>query len=307
MYFLSFQYLKQIRPLFILAVLSLFISSCEDTDCIYADKRLCDPNFDRKIYEGLVPFSEDLSNYQQRHLLEDFTGFLCTNCPAATSMAVNLKNQYPERLTVVGVHCTFIFAAPATNDPDEPFYKDFRTEEGEIYHEILTNSGPLPNGIIDRVKPPISASQWTEKLAELMAVNEPAYFLRIKSLQVSADSSSLVAKVLVKPLNAPDIFTRYTLNLGLMENGIEEAQKDVGGVTHYDYIHNHVFRGNSHGPWGIYAFDSETSVPTNQAMQYSLTLALDTSWNLANCEAFVYISEEDTHQIVQIEEAAVAE
>lgn len=290
-----------------LIILCAFFTSCEDTGCIYEDERFCDPAFDMEVYEGLVPFAEDLSDYQQRHLLEEFTGFLCTNCPAATSTANNLKNEYPDRLSLIGIHCSFIFAAPLTTDPNEPFYLDMRTENGETYYSTFTNEGPLPNGIIDRNVPTLAPSQWEERITELMANNNPQVFIKIDDVKPSADSSQIVAKVLVKPLEMPTEFTRYTLNMALIENGIHEAQKDVNNIVIEDYVHQHVFRANSNGPWGIFAFDSEQEVPENQAMEFTLTIPVEADWVLENCEVLVYVSTENTHEIIQIEETAIAE
>ncbi|MCH2215407.1 MAG: hypothetical protein MK086_09580, partial [Flavobacteriales bacterium] len=144
--------MKKIFGLFIVMV-PLIFSGCndpEETDCIYADKRFCDPNFTGgNIGRELVEFSEDTENYSSKVLLEDFTGFRCTNCLPAIATAKSLKDQNPDRLSIIGVHCTPFFAAPITDDPNEPYHKDFRTPEGEFYVEHY-GFQQLPTGIVNR-------------------------------------------------------------------------------------------------------------------------------------------------------------
>jgi hypothetical protein len=283
------------------------LGSCqEDTDCIYRDKRLCDPDYNPNVTTGVIPFDEDLSDYEEKVLLEEFTGFLCTNCPTATTTAKNLRSQYPGRLTIVAVHCTPFFASPTTTDPNEPFFLDFRTVEGEEYYNFYQPPG-LPDGVIDRLgtenTSTISFQNWANRLQTLMAENEPEVFIRIANIIFSPDSSSITAQVVIKPLILTDDV--FNINMGIMESGIEEAQKDAGGVTLYDYIHDHVFRGNSNGTWGTFAYDGNTVLESNQALGFEINMEISDEWNLDNCEVFVYISRESNREIVQVEEVVL--
>lgn len=285
------------------------LQSCSDTSCIYQDERLCNPDYDGEVAEGVVAFDRDLSSYSEKFLLEEFTGFLCTNCPDATATAKALKEQYQERLVLVGIHCTPFFAAPLPNaEPGEPFSQDFRTESGENYYNYFAPPG-LPDGLINRRGTPnsstISSALWADYLAQYMPVNSPDVYIGIDSVTVAVDSSSVKAWVVVKPL-VPDE-GRFLVNMGLMENNIHEAQKDVGGVTHYDYIHDHVFRGNSNGDWGTFAYDGDIELAADQALAFSFTIETEPSWVLANSDVFVYISREEDRSVVQVEERAVLE
>ena len=63
-------------------------------------------------------------------LLEDYTGFKCTNCPQAHDVADDLRATYGEQLIVMSLHVSESFAGP---DPGTAFDIDLRTEDGEIY------------------------------------------------------------------------------------------------------------------------------------------------------------------------------
>jgi hypothetical protein len=282
----------------------MFLGSCQEkTDCIYRDKRLCDPDYNPNVTTGIIPFNEDLSGYEEKVLLEEFTGFLCTNCPTATTTAKNLRNQYAGRLTIVAVHCTPFFASPLTNDPNEPFFLDFRTVEGEEYYNFFQPPG-LPDGVINRLgtenTSTIAFQNWANRLEVVMAENNPEVFIKIADLRIAEDSSRITAQIVVKPLILTDDV--FNLNLGVMENGIEEAQKDVGNVTLYDYIHDHVFRGNSNGTWGTFAYDGDIELESNQALGFEISIDVSEEWNLENCEVFVYITRESNREVVQVEE-----
>jgi hypothetical protein len=287
----------------------LFFSGCQEKiDCVYRDKRLCDPNYSNNVTTGIIPFDEDLTDYSEKFLLEEFTGFLCTNCPTATATAKTLRNTYPGRLTIVAVHCTPFFASPLTDDPNEPFYLDFRTVEGEEYYNFFQPPG-LPDGVINRLgtenTSTIAFQSWAGRLEVVMPQNDPEVFIKISEILFETDSTSVTARIIVKPLiNSED---NYNINFGIMESGIEEAQKDVGNTTLYDYVHDHVFRGNSNGTWGTPAYSGDIELAANEAIGFKLTMDVSPDWNLNNCEAFVYITKESNREVVQVEERPLIE
>jgi hypothetical protein len=296
--------------LFIISIsfLAILVNGCkEETECYHADKRLCDPNYVAPVV-GIIPFDEDLTGYERKHLLEEFTGFLCTNCPTATATAKNLKLKYEGRLTVIAVHCTPFFASPLTTDPSQPFYKDFRTPEGEALYAFYEPPG-LPDGVINRKGrnglPTITYPFWADELDVLMQTNNPEVFVKINNLSINADSTELTSQIIVKPLI--EVADNYTINCVILEFGIDEAQKAPGGVTIYDYKHDFVFRRASNGPWGTFAYDSALELQANEAIGFELKIPLEEDWNLSKCDVVVYISRESDRQIVQVEEHSLYE
>ncbi len=285
----------------------LFFSCTDDTECYHEDKRLCDPNYVPPV-TGIIPFDEDLTGYSEKFLLEEFTGFLCTNCPTATATAKELRETYPGRLTVIAVHCTPFFAAPLTTNPDQPFYLDFRTVEGEALYEYYLPPG-LPDGVINRGGrddlPTITYPYWTDELEGLMADNSPEVYVKISDLILNEDSTELTGQIVVKPLTA--VTESYNINFSLIEFGIEEAQKAPGGETLYDYKHDFVFRAASNGPWGTFAYDQQLLLDPDQALGFELKIQINEEWILSNCEAVVYVSRESDRKVVQVEEKELFE
>ncbi len=295
----------------LLFALGFVIQSCDknETDCIYIDKRMCDPDYIAPDTTVVIPFDIDLTGYQEKVLLEEFTGFLCINCPTATSIAVSLKEQYPERLSIVAIHCTPFFAGPLTEDPDEPFHLDFRTDEGEELYEYFLPDG-LPSGVINRrgtqSSNTITYQNWADRLNVLMADNNPEVYLKIGEPEVNQDSTVLKAQVIVKPLIL-DPGESYVINMGLMENGIEEAQKAPNNVTLYDYIHNHVFRGNSDGTWGRLAYEGDSELGEGEALLMTMSIDLNPEWKLENSELFVYVYRQSNREVIQVEEIKIGD
>ena len=301
--------MKNYLTLFLILSIGGFFISCQDDDddCIYLDKRMCDPDFVLpEIADGIVVLESPITDYDEKILLEDFTGFRCTNCVPATVTAVNLKAANPNRLSIAGVHCTSTFAAPITSDTTLPFHKDFRTPEGEefvTYYNLMA----LPTGTINRLGSQgnkyIPYAQWTDRINALLSENNPEVYIRIRNLSIDEENQQIVAEVYAKPLISSE--EKYLINISVTENGIAEAQKDnnTEGGTIYDYVHNHVYRGSGYGPWGIDVFQGNIDLNTNEVLSFKLKMDINPDWNLNNCEVLVFISKSSTREVVQVEEA----
>ena len=57
-------------------------------------------------------------------LVEDFTGYKCTNCPAAATELHNIEEFYPDKVIGIAIH------AGSFAKPGGVFVTDFRTDEG---------------------------------------------------------------------------------------------------------------------------------------------------------------------------------
>ncbi len=305
--------MKRLIGLIIIGV-AVGFTGCNDpkeTDCIYQDERFCDPDFNGgDIGRGIVEFSGNVSNYSSKVMLEDFTGFRCTNCLPATVTAQNLKEDHPERLTIIGVHCTNFFAAPLTDDPNEPYHTDFRTPEGEAFVSHYQIAG-LPTGVVNRQgtesTSTIPFSQWEQRVNNLLSTNNPEVYIEIEDVILNEDSTEASIHLIAKPLITSAI--SYLLNVAITEDGIEEAQKnsDSPGGEILDYVHNHVLRYTGYGPFGIPAFTGDVTLETNQALAFELLVEINEEWVLDNCEVIVYASNEQSLNVVQVEEAHLLE
>lgn len=306
--------------IFLLGLLVMMLEGCndpKDTGCIYNDPRLCDPAYVDSIKNAggggvdTIAFNEDLTNYDEKILLEEFTGFRCTNCPTAAANASNLKDQYPDQLFLSAIHCTEIFAGPISpaNDPEGEFQNDLRTPEGAEWYNYYNPPG-LPDGLINRLGTENTATipypYWADRVAELVADNNPEVYVGITSLALNSDSTILTVKVTVKPLILTD--DEYYINGMVVESGIITGQKKVGGegVIH-NYSQNHVFRRTSNGPWGTLAYHGDLNLDANTALKFQLSVELSKDWVLENCDVIVAISKESTREIIQVDEKHLTE
>ena len=300
--------MKNYLILFLISSIGILLFSCQDKDdgCIYLDKRLCDPDFViPEISEGIVELKLPITNYDEKVLLEDFTGFRCTNCLPATVTAANLKAANPKRLSIAAVHLMYNFSTPGT-DPTKPFYKDFRTPEGEVF-ETYYNLNSLPWGAVNRlgdnVNKYIPYAEWTDRVNALLSENNPKVYISIENLTIDEENEQILADVYAKPLIASE--EKYLINISVTESGIAEAQMNSsspGGVI-LDYVHNHVYRGSGYGPWGIDVFQGNIDLRTNEVLSYKLKMDIKPEWDLNNCEVLVFISKSSNREVVQVEEA----
>ncbi|NEN21890.1 Omp28-related outer membrane protein [Cryomorpha ignava] len=313
--------MKNLFTFVLLLTLGTVFFSCQDAedDCIYVDKRRCDPDFvlpditgtdttSTDSTDGIITLASPITNYDEKILLEDFTGFRCTNCVPATVTAVNLKAAHPNRLSIVGVHCTPFFAAPLTSDTTQPYHSDFRTPEGEQFFDYYEMAG-LPNGAINRLGSQgnkyIPFAEWTDRINALIAENNPEVYISIENITVDEENQELIVKVYAKPLIPSE--TAYLINLSVTESGIADAQKNSSspGGQILDYVHNHVYRGSAYGPWGIDVFNGNIDLNTNEVLSLKLKIDINTEWNLENCEILVFISKSSNREVVQVEEAHI--
>lgn len=301
--------------------------ACDKNDCPYADERLCDRAYRDSIYaneddgnNGGDTLSSDtgvvsgntvcynssvFQSLEKTVLLEDFTGFRCTNCLPAATTADNLQNQWGDRLVVVAYHVFSEFAAPIA-DPPDPFSTDFRTEQGEdLAIEFQVPS--LPNGMVNRKDFGTgvlqTAGNWEGSVGALME-EEPTGFVRFRDLQLSDDSTSISFRVAARIFG--DIEGNYNLVVGIYENGLIEAQKD-GGETIYPYTHNHVFRGNVNGLYGQEVFNSSSEFDENCADLFEFTGVIDPEWTVDNCYLFAYLIDQSTLEVIQVTKTPISQ
>lgn len=158
-----------------------------------------------------------MEKLEGKHLIIEFTGVRCVNCPKAAEEAHRLLEKYPENVIVVEMH-------PKSNPFTEaiPQY-DYTCPEADTYYRQFggTSSTPFPKGVIDFQSFGNSYFQDFENW-ETMLMKAPI------------DSLSEVAK------------TVYWL----VEDSIVGAQAD-GNITRTDYVHNHVLRAELPGIEGL--------------------------------------------------------
>jgi hypothetical protein len=247
-----------------------------------------------------------------RLLIEDYTGYLCVNCP---EMAEFIENSLVEEIDslaiVVGMHMEGNQLSTTTGLPFQ-----LSTTEARLYGENLSgwsaaNIG-LPAVAVDRVKNDGNAvyvgiaESNTRAVANLAQAQYSRY-----NKKTGADTPNIDLAVNVTPSATEGTYslstlvlsdTTSTLNLKLqlwvIEDGISGFQQTSAGAVLY--THNHVFRSSVNGTWG-------ESIALN-AMPLAVThneVTLNSSWAAANCSVVAFVYRDDTKEVLNAVKVAL--
>ncbi len=237
----------------------------------------------------------------QRVLIEDYTGFLCGNCVAASEVAQALKEQYPERVVVMAIHAGF-FATPT---PDHP--QDYRTETGEQWFKFFgIDKLGNPNGMVNRTefqgKRILGPSEWAAAALQLMQ-QQPPLDLRLRT---DYDSVARKVTIYVTATYLQDQTADNYLGVYVTEDSVIGFQLDYrrNPPEIEDYVHQHMLRGAVIGPWGKPL--SQQPIPAGTIIRDTLVTTLDTAWKAAHCSIIAFVHQyPTTYRILQVAEADV--
>ena len=202
--------------IYVLCCLLLVLSSCE---VIKESERLIE-----------VPMPADTTG--RAHVLIEYTGFRCVNCPKAAESAAALKELYGERLIVVSMH-------PASNPFTQGAY-DYTCEAADVLYQYMggTATTPFPIGNIDLAE---VESGWLSEYTEWPA-------LLAKRMSMPAEVHMTANK------NELTLFAEQAqtcrLAIWLVEDSVQGAQALPDGSVDKQYYHRHVLRGTVGDPWG---------------------------------------------------------
>ena len=165
--------------------------------------------------DRLIPVPLPVSG-DRRHVLLEFTGFRCVNCPAAAEKAAALKALYGDNLILVSLH-------PASNPFTQGLY-DYTCPEADSIYRFMggTAQTSFPTGNID------------------MKPNENGYF--IDPVEWAARLNTVMADTLWDP-NTP-----HQISYWLVEDSVLGAQVMPDGSFNTNYYHRHVLRAISGQP-----------------------------------------------------------
>lgn len=248
------------------------------------------------------PVFTDRVNPVQKVLIEDFTGFLCPNCPTGAAEAKRLKGIHGEQLILLAVH-TGEFAIP---DPMQGFTQDFRTVTGDAiaaYYQIVS----FPNGMVSRT--PYRGStvmfydMWEGAIDSLTNLT-PEIDLQIINEYDSA-SRKLCTHLQARFLQV----TRKQLFLAvyLMEDSIHTKQKNnnpmIGSRPEIaDYTQMHVLRKAVNSTWGSLILSAGDTMQVNDKINRSYAITLDNLWNAKHCTVVAFVYDANSKAILQVEE-----
>lgn len=241
---------------------------------------------------------------QQRVLLEDFTGWRCTNCPEAAKTISELEEKFQDKLIVMAVHGTS-FARPN----QENHLLDLSTEQGNIW---VANFGisNLPIGMVNRrtyagslqIAPP----DWENSInAVLSDESKHTLDLNMGIILKASEDKILVSTETLFLGNCSDALT---LSLVVLESNIEGVQKNddpsVGDVPLIEnYMFNHVMR--NHGSFDNILTEDNKTYSAGDSIKKSYLLTLSKEWKLDHCKVVCFISNTNTKEIIQVNTLAI--
>lgn len=249
---------------------------------------------------------------EHRILVEDYTGWSCTNCPDMTAFLKSaISDNYPA--VIVGLH-------PASNSlsttaPVLPF--QLSSTLADTYGNYFGGdaaSMALPSIILDRIRVDgvWLMSGYTESVrttAGALALDlfrsynvDSTRTLVSLGLHVEAEGDVRHVSLLAVADEALD--RNLKAQLWVIENGIVGFQS--GKTFDANYTHNHVLREAINGDWG----ESVTLAPASDGADYRAIVRADwnaagKAWVIANCEVVAFIYDDDTKEVLNTVKAAL--
>lgn len=180
----------------------------------------------------------DMVEGERVHVLLDFTGFRCVNCPNASAKAEELKEKYKDHLLVVALH-------PASNPFTQGKY-DYTCPGADSIYQWMggTASTPFPIGNVDMSMYKGTylhdAKEWTTMVYDAMKESQAPML----SALAKGDSVTRIIEV-----NAEyNTFDDRELMLWLVEDSVPGAQMmPPDGSASMQYMHRHMLRETTHG------------------------------------------------------------
>ncbi len=231
-------------------------------------------------------------------LLEEYTGHLCTNCPAAHVKLEELHNTFHDTLVIVGIHATSL----ATATPSGLYSYDFRTEAGnELAADFNINS--IPAGIINRHphNGDFGPDNWYSKIVN---VDRSKVYAAIQLINQYGYPTAGELKINAKVTMLDEYEHPVNFSLFLVEDGIIKPQYNNGANVE-DYTHNHVLRAGVNGTYGAYL--SETGVlEKDNAYTYGYSISFnDKDWVPENCQVVAVLFDKANGEVLQVEKVSV--
>lgn len=189
-----------------------------------------------KEEDRLIPVPAGQSS-TRRHVLLEFTGFRCVNCPTASEIAEELQAYYGESLLIVSLH-------PASNPFTQGKY-DYTCQAADSIYLLLggTETTPFPAGNID-MKPYKETSftdmqEWATMTYQAMQDTVAPHL----SAKTQADSVTREVKITIDHNTLTNTHTENWL----VEDSVTGPQAMPDGTINMTYNHRHILRAATKG------------------------------------------------------------
>lgn len=235
-------------------------------------------------------------------LIEEYTGHLCSNCPAASLLLHQLKDVYGIQLTIIAVHAGYNANLVSPN-----YLTDFRTTVGNDLNTFF-EVDIAPQGVVNRRKfnnnsyYPIDKEAWGPAIAEVLAEEQQAK-IKVEKTYNNVDS---MVNVTAKLEFFSEISDPINLSVYVIEDSVIAYQKNndpnIGSTPEIpNYAHMHVLRGALNNTWGdeVLATGSSNGLKITKTIQGKLPNKVK---NVNNVNLVVFLHNANTKEIIQVEE-----
>ena len=247
----------------------------------------CDQVGEGERYIAVTPVDTAQTDSVRRAVLvEEFSGQLCVNCPAATEALETMQeaNGGPERIVVVSIHA----GVGNMLAIDQPMgqalgVEGLATDFGEqLYSHYGLSSEP--NAVIDRRSGVVSQPQWLTTI-----INSLSREVNIGlSAQTSYDSESRELTVNVLGRSTGQAPYSGNVHVWLTEDSIATLQRLQSGGYDYGHVFNNIFRASATPMAG-----EQVAIPASDEMQpvYTASIALEEHWRPEKMAVVVFVDD----------------
>ena len=241
------------------------------------------------------------TNTLKNVLMEDYTGQLCTNCPAAGAVAKGLEDANPGQVFVVSVHASPDGAFQAVQPPE--FTIDFTTPAGDAYANEMPGFLGNPMGCINRNSNGFGNSVWYFDTDWTSAVNTEKALTPNVNLQLQYNyypsTRGLFIHTETEVLN--DLNDTYNLIVMLLRDTVIGPQKLNNGTVDHEYHHHSVLTDNINGTWGTQLFSGTSATGDKYYNNFSYEVPnTDSTFDINNLSLVTFVCNRSTFAIEQV-------
>ena len=253
---------------------------------------------------------EVIDHALQKILVEEYTGHLCSNCPQGHDDLAKIKLAMKDTLVLLALHAgvkNYVEPDPDFDFCDKGFISDFRTAAGNQYATDFEIS-MMPRAVFNRTRINDSYGQsrpnWKTILGDMP--RKPAE----QGLQIAPvwNEAGDTLFVFVNATLFADTKQTMRLTVLMSEDSIIAPQKNetpsIGSVPAIcDYVHHHMLRAN------ISPIDGTTfnAVSAGESAIFAYALAWSPVWKKNECNIIAFLSDAETHEVLQVEECKIKE
>lgn len=291
----------------IISTSALFFVSCDKVDMPYPPVI----SIDTTLYPGnwsdyktnIAPKFTPLETQQQNVILEEYTGHLCNNCPAAAEIAHAIAKNEPNRVFIAAIH-----AGPGgktsfqeSNPDDDKFFTDHTNPIGLAYGQYFQNGFNFfgnPQGTVNRKKVNEKvfdfSGSWQTRVSNLLT-NSPKVYLQAKYNYYEETNGGYLHIYAQKKTETSNQLNAvvYVIQDSLVDWQLMPDNSYNENYTHYD---KHLGNINTL-PWGEPIFKMDEAKSENELL-YSYSPS--PSYNPEELHFLIYVYDVETYEILQV-------